>query len=72
MMMMMVQCNAMSMPMDDYVSSSSSSGGAAAGAMGSSHPHMPMVLCKAMAWTDETEEGSRLKVLVTCSDPTWW
>jgi hypothetical protein len=30
---------------------------------------MPMVRCNATAWTDETEEGGRLKVLVTRSDP---
>ncbi len=55
--MMMVQCNAMSMPVDDFVSSSSNSGGSAGSAMGISHPHMPIVHCNAMAWTDETEEG---------------
>jgi hypothetical protein len=31
---------------------------------------MQLVRCNAMAWTDETEEeGARLKVLVTRSDP---
>jgi hypothetical protein len=37
--------------------------------MGCSYPHMPMVCCNAMSWTDETEEGGLLKVLVTRSDP---
>jgi hypothetical protein len=57
------------MPVDDDASSSSNSGGTAGSAMGSSHPHMLMVCCNAMAWTDETEEGGGLKVLATCSDP---
>ncbi len=70
MMMMMVRCHAMSMPVDDDVRrGSSNSGGTACCAMGSSHPHMHMVRCNAMAWTDEKEEGGRLKVLVTSSDP---
>jgi hypothetical protein len=43
--------------------------GTACSVMGSSHPHMPMVRCNAIARTDETEEGGRLKVLVTRSDP---
>jgi voltage-gated potassium channel Kch len=37
--------------------------------MGCSHPRMPMVCCNAMVWTDETEEGGRLKVLVIHSYP---
>ncbi len=61
------------MPVDDDArrySSSNNSDGAACSAMGCSHPHMPLVRCNAMAWTDETEEeGARLKVLVTRSDP---
>ena len=74
MMAMMVRCNATPMPVDDDARrrSSNNSDGAACSAMGCRHPHMLMVRCNAMAWTDETEEGSRLKVLVTCSDPTWW
>jgi hypothetical protein len=53
-------------------SSSNSGGGTAGSAMGSSHPHttMPMVRCNAMAWTDETEDGGWLKVLLTRSDST--
>jgi hypothetical protein len=66
MMTMMVLCNATPMPVDDDARrcSSNNSDGAACSAMGCSHPHMPMVRCNAMAWTDKT-----LKALVTRSDP---
>ncbi len=68
--MMMVWCNAMSMPVDDNASSSSSnSGGASCRVMGSSHPHMLLVCCNTMEWTDKTEEVGLLKMLVTSSDP---
>ncbi len=71
MMTMMIRCNATPMPVDDDARrcSSNNSDGAACSAMGCSHPHMPMVRCNAMAWTDETEDGALLKVLVTRSDP---
>jgi hypothetical protein len=49
--------------------SSNNSDDTACSTMGCSHPHMPMVRCNAMAWTDETEERALLKVLVTRSDP---
>jgi hypothetical protein len=49
---MMVQSNAMFMPVDYDTSS-----GAASGV--SSNYHMPMVCCNAMAWTDKTEEAQR-------------
>jgi hypothetical protein len=68
--MMMVLCNVMSMPVDDDASSSSNGGGAAGSAKGRNHPHMPKVRCNAMEWTDETEEGGQLKVLVMRSDLT--
>jgi hypothetical protein len=58
--MIMVQCNAMSMPVDNDASSGAASV--------SSNYHMPMVHCNEMAWTDETEEGL-LKVLVTRRNP---
>jgi hypothetical protein len=60
------------MPVDDDArrcSRSNNRSGAACSSMGCSHPHMPMVHCNAMAWTDATEEGARLNVLVTRSDP---
>ncbi len=66
MMMLMVQCHATTMLVDDDARrcSSNNSGGAACSTMGCSHPHMPLVRRNAMAWTDETEEGAWLKVLV--------
>jgi hypothetical protein len=69
--MMMVRCNATPMPVDDDARrrSSNNSDGAACSAMGCSHPHMLMACCNTMAWTDETEEGALLKVLVTRSYP---
>jgi hypothetical protein len=72
MMTMMVQCNATPLPVNDdarHCSRSNNSDGAACSTMGCSHPHMQLVRCNAMAWTDETEEGAQLKVLVTRSDP---
>jgi hypothetical protein len=71
MMTMMVQCNATPMPVDDDARrcSSNNSHGAACSTMGCSHPHLLMVCCNVMVWTDETEEGALLKVLVTRSDP---
>ncbi len=68
---MMVLCNATSMPVDYDTRrcSSNNSGCAACSAMGCSHPHMQMVCCNTMVWTDETEEGGRLKVLVIRSYP---
>jgi hypothetical protein len=72
MMMLMVQCHATTMPVDDDARrcSSNNSGGAACSTMGCSHPHMPMVRCNAMARTDETEEGAWLKVLVARAIPS--
>jgi hypothetical protein len=68
---MMLRCDATPMPVDDDArrGSSNNSDGAACSAMGCSYPHKPMVRCKATAWADETEEGGRLKVPVTRSDP---
>jgi hypothetical protein len=37
------------------ISNNSDDGAACSGAMGCSHPHIPLVRCNAMAWTDETE-----------------
>ncbi len=56
---MMVQCNAMSVPVDDNASSDS----------GIVSSNMQMVRCNAMAWTDETEGAALKMVLVTHSDP---
>jgi hypothetical protein len=72
MMTTMVPCNDAT-PMaveDDARCYSSISNNGYDGAMGCSLPHMPLVRCNAMAWTDETEDGGALlRVLVTRHDP---
>jgi hypothetical protein len=61
-----MQCHAPAVPVEDdarrysSISNNSDDGAACSGAMSGSHPHMPLVRCNAMAWTDETEEeGAR-------------
>ena len=64
--MMMIRCNAMSMPVHEDNTPSGSSGGAAN--VSSNGPMPIMARCNAMAWTD-TEAEVRRKVLVMRVDP---